>query len=155
LKDIDGRFDPPNMKFWHEGNLAALDDLENGNSNFSLLKYTLDTYHVDLMKKIRFIAEDKSYIINGVEHAIHGHLGANGSAGSPSQYAKMGAKITTAHAHSPAIRDGVYRAGTSSKLDLGYNKGPSSWSPSHVVQTLNGKRTIITLMNGRWKEGHY
>jgi hypothetical protein len=50
-----------------------------------------------------------------------------------------------------ASRDGIYTSGTTSKLDMGYNKGLSSWSHSHVVTLPNGKRQIITLQNGRWR----
>lgn len=49
------------------------------------------------------------------------------------------------------IRDGIYTSGTSSKLDLGYNKGLSSWSQSHVLTYPNGKRVILTLNNGKWR----
>jgi hypothetical protein len=35
---------------------------------------------------------------------------------------------------------------------MGYNKGPSSWSHSHVITYPNGKRSIITLQkNGNWR----
>ena len=53
--------------------------------------------------------------------------------------------------HTAGIIDGVYTAGVSGKLDMEYNKGPSSWSHSHVVTYPNGKRAIITVKNGKWK----
>jgi hypothetical protein len=42
-------------------------------------------------------------------------------------------------------------AGTSSKLDVGYNTGPSSWTHSHIVTYENGKRAVITLYAGSWR----
>jgi hypothetical protein len=41
-------------------------------------------------------------------------------------------------------------AGTSSLLRVSYNRGPSSWSHSHVVQYPEGPRTMITMWGGRW-----
>ena len=55
------------------------------------------------------------------------------------------------HTHQAGIYDGVYTAVTSSVLDLGYNRGPSSWSHSHIVTYANGKRAIITIWNGKWR----
>lgn len=34
---------------------------------------------------------------------------------------------------------------------MGYNKGPSSWSHSHVVTYPNGKRAVVTMRGTRWR----
>ena len=58
--------------------------------------------------------------------------------------------MTIGDKHSPQIEDGVYVAGV---LDLshGYNKGPSGWAVSAVVQYPDGKRALITLQNGKFR----
>jgi hypothetical protein len=81
---------------------------------------------------------------------MHGHTGVNGARGSPAGYRKMDTKANTGHTHSAGITDGVYTAGVSGKLDMGYNKGPSSWSHSHIITYPNGKRSIITTKAGKW-----
>ena len=65
----------------------------------------------------------------------------------------MGRKANTAHTHSAQIIDGMYIAGTMSRLRLDWNDGPSSWSHSFIVTYENGKRTIITCYNGKWRAG--
>jgi hypothetical protein len=32
-----------------------------------------------------------------------------------------------------------------------YTKGPSNWTHSHIVTYTNGKRTIVTIYNGKWR----
>jgi hypothetical protein len=44
--------------------------------------------------------------------------------------------------------DGVYVAGTM-ELQHGYNKGPSGWAVSHIVQYPDGKRALVTMQNGK------
>lgn len=106
--------------------------------------------------KVLFLQEDESFIIckdanGGIECGMHGDLGVNGGRGSVLGFARMGRKSIVGHSHSAGIVDGVYIAGTSSSLDLGYNVGPSSWSHSHVIVYPNGKRAIVTMYSGGWK----
>ena len=82
---------------------------------------------------------------------ITGYLGPNGAQGGANAYAKMGRKANVGHTHQAGIRDGIYTGGTLSYLDLGYNRGPSSWSHSNIITYVNGKRTIITMWNGKWR----
>jgi hypothetical protein len=69
----------------------------------------------------------------------------------PTAFAKMGRRVNTAHTHSAGIQDHVYTAGTSSLLDMRWNKGPSSWSHSHIVTYPNGTRAIFTIWKGKWR----
>ncbi|MCK4816613.1 hypothetical protein KA005_12660, partial [bacterium] len=79
-----------------------------------------------------------------------GHRGANGSRGTPRQFTKIGPKVTHGHVHSPSIIEGVYTCGVSGVLDMVYNKGPSSWAQTHCIQYSNGKRALITIINGKY-----
>jgi hypothetical protein len=67
-------------------------------------------------------------------------------------FAKTGRKMTIGDKHSPEINEGVYVTGAMT-LQQGYNKGPSTWAVSHVIQYKDGNRTIITLQDGRWRPG--
>jgi hypothetical protein len=107
-------------------------------------------------KADRFLRQDESFILckkqnGGIENGMHGHLGINGARPSPASFARLGRPATTAHTHSCGIIDDLYVAGVSAKLDQGYNKGPSSWSQSHVLTLPNGKRQIVTIWRGQWK----
>ena len=108
------------------------------------------------VKGVKFLREDDEYIIckdanGGIELAMHGHLGVNGGKGSMLGFARMGRKSIIGHRHSAGIFDGVWCAGTSSLLDLGYNKGPGSWSHSFAVVQPGGKRQMVTAWNNRWR----
>lgn len=151
LKTADYRFDPKNARFFLQCQLAQYEAIENGTKDFSIFETVMKEAFADYpCSGVIFLKEDQSFKVLGIEKGMHGHLGANGSRGSPQQFRRMGSKATTGHTHSCNIIDGIYTAGTTSKLDLGYNSGLSSWSHSLVLTYQNGKRAIITLNNGLW-----
>jgi hypothetical protein len=104
-------------------------------------------------KSGKFLLADESYLIcdRKIECGMHGHMGPGGRRGSPDNLSKMARKANTAHTHSTGIYNGLYVAGTSSKLRWDYNLGPSSWTNSHIVTYPNGKRTIVTIYDGKWR----
>jgi len=105
------------------------------------------------LKDVKFLLPDESYTIcnRKIECGMHGYLGPDGARGTPNNLNKIGRRANTAHTHSAGIYNGLYVAGTSSKLEWDYNWGPSSWSHSHVLTYPNGMRTIVTMWNGKWR----
>lgn len=103
--------------------------------------------------QVNFLLPDESFTVcnKKIECGMHGHLGPNGADGTPASLTKVGRRANTAHTHSAGIWNGLYVAGTSSKLRWDYTFGPSSWSHSHIVTYPNGQRTIITMYAGQWK----
>lgn len=91
-----------------------------------------------------------SFILDGIELGHHGHRGTNGAHGSAAGFARLGRPMTIGDKHSPAILDGVFVAGVM-ELQHGYNKGPSGWCTTHVIQYPDGSRTLITLQDGFWR----
>lgn len=89
--------------------------------------------------------------IHGIELGYHGDKGPNGARGSANNFDRIGVKTVIGHSHTPRIVGGCYQTGTSSMLDMGYNKGPSSWLHSHVLIYADGKRTHIHVIDGRWR----
>lgn len=156
LREADWRSDPKNMIFYMESSLAKLKAAER-REPFHMMTHWWGTLgNCRVSSSVCFLDEDHSFIIcpdanGGIECGMHGHLGPNGRRGNISSFARMGRKANVAHDHSSCIYDGLYRAGTSSKLDLGYNRGPSSWSHSHIVTYRNGKRSIVTMWNNKWR----
>lgn len=154
LREADARFDPENARFWHEASAEMLKAIEKGDSDPNIFEIMLRRKAE--LKTTEFMRETQSFLIakdedgRGIEAAMHGHTGVNGARGSPAGYRKMDTKANTGHTHSAGITDGVYTAGVSGKLDMGYNKGPSSWSHSHIITYPNGKRSIITTKAGKW-----
>ena len=154
LRDGDYKTDPANALYFLESQLEYYRAIERDDRNFHLLEWALR--RAQCPKTVRFLREDESFIIcpdtyGGIECGMHGHLGPNGARGNPKSFAKMGRKSNTGHTHSAQIINGVYVAGVTAALIQGYNKGPSSWSHSHILTYENGKRTIITMWQGKWR----
>ncbi|MEP0451253.1 hypothetical protein, partial [Parasphingorhabdus sp.] len=150
LKSVDWRDDMENAKFYLQTQLDCLKLIDSSNGT-PIFEKVLRDLSSDGLAGIQFIGEDDSFVIcDDIECGMHGHLGANGSRGNLKQFTKFGRKSTTGHSHSAGWFDGALAAGVCSSLDLIYNKGASSWSHSNVLTYANGKRTIVTEMNGRW-----
>lgn len=152
LKTADYKIDPPNAVFFLKCQLASYEAMEARNSTFSIFEHVMqNAFDAWRCQNVRFLREDQDCMIGGVEHSNHGHRGPNGARGSVQAMTKIGPRVSMGHVHTPQILEGVYASGTSSLLDMGYNKGPSSWAHTHIIQYSNGKRALITLQNGRWR----
>ena len=152
LREADIRQDSENAEYFHTYNALIYNQIRQGNPKFNVFERAVRE-SMDL-PFTKFLDEDDSFVIcgvNGIECSMHGHRGPNGARGTPNALRSLGRKCNIGHTHSAAIVDGIYVAGTSSKMDLDYNKGPSSWSHSHIVTYPNGKRQIITMKNGKWR----
>lgn len=117
----------------------------------SILRLTLEA--ADALPdadNITFLSPDESYEVQDIECGWHGHRGPNGRRGSKTAFKFVTEKSIVGHLHSPSIESGCYVVGTSSKLDLGYNQGPSSWAHTHCIIYPHGGRTLVTLSDGRF-----
>jgi hypothetical protein len=157
LREADWRHDPVNMMFYMESVHAKLAAIVNGEEDFHMLRHWWKDEGGHLTNVV-FLDEDESLVIcddahGGIECGMHGHLGANGSRGNIKSFAKMGRRANIAHSHTAGIVEGIWQVGTSSLMDLEYNKGMSSWSHSHILTYANGKRCMITMSNGKYKAG--
>lgn len=153
LMEYDYRKDPANAEFFLDLQTYVYGRLRAGDMprDISVIEYAMGK--VGYNAPAYFLLADESYKIcdKKIEGGMHGHLGPGGRRGSPENLSKMGRKANTAHTHATGIWDGLYVAGTSSKLRWDYNLGPSAWTNSHIVTYANGKRAIITLYDGQWR----
>jgi hypothetical protein len=124
-----------------------------------LKQYAKDRYDVKgvipelINKKFpKFITlgRNASYKVKNWELGQHGDVGSNGSRGSLLQFRKLNTKIVVGHYHSPGRKDGALAVGTSTKMRVGYNIGPSSWLQSHVIIHQDGKAQHINFINGEY-----
>lgn len=150
LREADYKTDPVNAVFFLRAQAEVYGAISRGD-RFHLLGWALQH-----PKGTTFLGPNESIILckkagGGIECGMHGHLGVNGSRGSLRSFARMGSKSNTGHTHSARIIDGAYCAGVTGSLDQGYNKGPSSWSRSHIVTYKNGKRAIVTMRGDKWR----
>lgn len=102
-------------------------------------------------QRFKVLDTDESYQIAGIELGLHGDRGPNGARGSIKNLRRIGVKSIIGHSHSPGIDEGCCQVGTSTRLRLSYNSGPSSWLNTHCLIYANGKRTLINIINGEWR----
>jgi hypothetical protein len=101
--------------------------------------------------KFKTLGRNSSYRVKGNwEVGQHGDIGSNGSRGSLQQFRRLNTKIVVGHYHSPGRKDGAIAVGTSTKIRVGYNQGPSSWLQSHVLIHEDGKAQHINFINGEF-----
>jgi hypothetical protein len=103
------------------------------------------------LSNIRCLAADESYQVSGIECGMHGNRGPGGAKGSLKNLSRLGVKVITGHRHAPGIEEGHYQVGTSSFRRLAYQKGPDSSLNTHCVVYANGKRALLTIIDGEWK----
>lgn len=152
--DTDWRSDPTNAKFYLTTALAMVESAKltpRGVQYADPFAYWVRQY-LGESYGARCLAQDESFTLDGVEYGLHGDRGPNGSRGSARSLRRIGVKTVIGHSHTPAIEEGCYQTGTSTRLRLEYNAGPSSWLQSHVIQyALGGKRCLINIIEGEWR----
>lgn len=146
----DWKNDPTNAEFYLETALAMVRETKLTSRG---TEYP-DPFTLHFRRaKVPFthvLDEDESLVLGGVELGMHGDLGPNGSRGSAKNLSRIGVKSIVGHSHSPAIEEGCYQVGTSTKLRLEYNHGPSSWLNAHAILHADGKRQLVPIIEGRW-----
>ena len=135
---VDPRKDAANLPLWCDLQKLRFQIAMSGDP----LPVTLESAITILMDEIdgatygdgvNFLGEDQSLLINGVEYGQHGDRGINGARGGYTAFEKLGSCYVIGHSHS-GYKNGrrVAVSGVTGSLDMGYNKGASSWSHSHV-----------------------
>lgn len=155
LRESDPREDALNGPIWCRANAAMYDAIDAGDKGFDVFRWALERHDPLQLSSIEFPSRGSSYITcqaaGGIENALHGDKGPNGSRGSALALTKVAVRMNIGHAHTPGILDGVYTAGLCGLLDQGYNDGPSGWSHTQIVTYPNGRRTLITIIDGKWR----
>ena len=133
-------------------------------SDLLLAQYGEDPYNVkgvipaiinERFPKFITLGRSASYKVKGYELGVHGDIGTNGSRGSLLQFRNLNTKIVVGHYHSPGRKDGALSVGTSTRLRVGYNQGPSSWLQSHVIIHSDGRAQHINFINGEFTTFKY
>ena len=101
--------------------------------------------------KFKFLDRNTQHLLAGVDHSQHMDVGTNGSRGSARALANTTHKMTGGHSHGARIVKSVFQSGTSTVIPLEYMRGLSEASNTHTLQYQNGKRTLIDIINGKWR----
>lgn len=102
-----------------------------------------------LPERLKFLDRDEALIVGGVECGQHGDKGNNGGRATADGLEKAYGNCVVGHSHSPKISRGVFINGTTSKLKLDYNVGPSSWAHASTLIYKNGSRQLIFCIEGK------
>jgi hypothetical protein len=156
LRETDPRKDPINLRFWCQANDAVYAAQEREDAGFDPFKWALERHDGNALQDIVFVPrKDPTYLVcqahGGIEIGLHGDEGPNGARGSAANLNKVAVRMNIGHSHTAQILDGVYQAGLCGTLDQGYNSGPSSWSHTQVVTYPNGRRSLVTIIDGKWR----
>ena len=155
LREADFREDPTNALFMLEATLATYRAIKGGDKAFYPVRWAVE-HRCGKVRNARWLARDEEYIVcpdasGGIELGMHGDVGLNGARGNLPSYARTGRKTITGHTHSAGLRHGAMSVGVMGNLDMGYNRGMSSWSHSNALVYANGKRAIVTIRGKRWR----
>jgi hypothetical protein len=143
IKDNDWRKSstPKNALEYME--YAAL--LLSGKAKKGIIPYVIN----QRFPKFKTLDINDTVFIKGYNVGQHGHTGVSGSRGSIQQYRRLNQKSVTGHSHVPMRFDGALSVGTSTKLRVGYNNGPSAWGWSHVIIHGNSKSQHINFIEDK------
>jgi len=151
VKEADWKRDPVNARYYLLCALWLIDGVKD------LFAFALDRSFLERGNMspadcgIRFLEDDEPLVVAGVELGQHGHLGINGARGNGRSFSKLGRAATTAHEHSACIHLWNWVVGTCTRLRIGYNRGPSSWSHTQGITYPEGTRTLVTMWKGRYR----
>jgi hypothetical protein len=149
LNECDPKKEPWNAKLYHKLMYMVLDEIDQGAKDYD----PFELYCKDAVgDRIRFVKRNDRFEILGIWLGSHGDIGSNGARGSRQQFAILPSKSIIGHSHSPGIEKGCYQVGTSSKLNLDYNVGASSWHHAHCIVHNNGKRQLLFITNGKYRK---
>lgn len=148
--NTDWRSDPRNAQFYLETAAGMLRTARTGKAGLEMQSPFVQWLH-KLVPEAKTVGGTQSFQLAGIELSMHGDRGPNGAKGSIRNLRRIGVKSVIAHTHSPGINEGCYQAGTSTYLNLEYTSGPSGWLNTHVLLYANGKRTLITMIDGEWR----
>ena len=111
-----------------------------------LVAYLIDKEFEDVIT----LDYNGSFRVLGWELALHYDKGANGSRGSATQFKNLNTKSVGGHGHSAFRYDGSFAVGTLTVMDMGYNKGLSSWTKTNVLIYPDGKAQHVHFINGKF-----
>lgn len=110
------------------------------------LRNSIEQY-VKLASNVVFLSRTDSIKIGNREMAAHGDKGQNGGPPGLNSMEKIYGSCMIGHAHSPAIQRNVFRMGTMTNLNMGYNTGPSTWVSGFGLAYGNGQAQLINIVD--------
>lgn len=147
----DWKEDPANAEFYLETALAMVRGTKLTGKGTEYPDAFCHWLKLAKLPRVRVLESDEPFMLGGVALNMHGDEGPNGARGSIKNHRRLGVKTIIGHSHSPGIDEGCTQVGTSTRLRLEYNTGPSSWLNCHAILQADGKRQLIIIVDGQYK----
>lgn len=143
----EGRFLKDHENFFTANELIA--EMRRGKD---CVRVGVEKFMNDKFKeKNLWLKRDQDYKVADIECGVHGDKGPNGSRGSLRSLEQAYGACVVAHSHTPGILRDAWQNGTSTKLQLEYNDGASSWMHSSTLIYPNCARQMIHSIFGAWR----
>ena len=152
LNTADPKEDVKNAKLYHWLMWQMLSYIDaNDNKRMTPFELWLRRDSSSISQRTKFIGRLEDVRINGIDVSLHGDVASGGARGSAVAFSKLPQKTITGHSHSPFIQQGAYGVGCLCVKNLSYINGPGSWMATSCIIHKNGKRQLITVVNGEWR----
>ena len=96
-------------------------------------------------ERITWLKPDESYTYKGIELGCHGHKGSNGGKGGVKATKVACGNAVIGHSHAGSIDGDCMQVGTTSRKDMGYNQGFSSWSNDCALCYSDGTKQLVSF----------
>lgn len=144
---FDVRKDPKNARTYHALMLAYIEAMDNGTFNdlakMDLAFAALADKLPELNSNIEFGKIDEQRLAYGYDYSMHGHVGTGGARGSAVSFKKMRIKTVTGHTHSPFEDNNTVVVGVTGSMEMGYNKGGTTWDRANAVIYPNSTHQLL------------
>lgn len=128
----------------------TMDNILHNADPFELIVKSSDSLK-PYIEQIEFLSRNAGHSLYGIDVSQHGDVGPNGARGNAAAFSETMQKCTIGHSHTPGIIFGVHQVGHCGYHKRNYNPGYSSWAHIHDIIYPNGKRTLVTIINGKWR----
>ncbi|AFB83991.1 DNA transfer protein [Vibrio phage pVp-1] len=146
---FDVRKDPKNARTYHALMLAYIEAMDNGTFNdlakMDLAFAALADQLPELSENIEFGKIDEQKLAYGYDISMHGHVGTGGARGSAVSFKKMRIKTITGHTHSPFEDNNNIVVGVTGSMEMGYNKGGTTWDRANAIVYPNSTCQLIPM----------
>lgn len=143
----DVRKDAKNARTYHALMLAYIDSINDGCygdfAKMDLCLKALADELPELSDNITFGKIDEENLCFGYDVGMHGHVGTGGARGSAVSFKKMRIKTVTGHTHSPFEDHNTVVVGVTGSMEMGYNKGGTTWDRANAIVYPNGTHQLI------------
>lgn len=116
------------------------------------LHFGIRYYGGAIPEGVHFLQRADRMKVVGWTLSAHGDKGPGGRKATTNTLSNGYNFIIAAHLHSPEIFRNVFRAGTSTRLQMMYTEGSTvNWMNSHVLLPKNSRPQIVNIIDGRYQ----